>query len=218
MIPTRLSDFHAIYIVDTEYVATAGEPYDPVALGIMAYGSEAVRVYRRDDLLQWDALPFPTGPDVLTVCYNAAAEAGFLHVLGLDMAVHWVDLMAESRAQRNVCIPRRQLAMFEKRHPEVFRPNRDISLLETAALFGVEGGDAGVKDAGRDLILSRAWASGDVQVWQQIEDYCRSDVLLTARLLAKMEPHLDLRAALIRGRYAAEHGLAAAAVSKPTVA
>lgn len=206
MIPVSLDAFRTILIVDTEYVATPGEPYDPVALGVQVYGTEEVQVYGRADLLRWRTLPFPTGPEVLIVAYNAAAESGFLQVLGLAMPTCWLDLMAESRVMRNVCIPKKLLATFAKRHPEVFAPNRDISLLQTADMFGIEGGSADSKEEARELVLSRAWADDDPHVWQQILRYCASDVRVTAQLFAKMAPHLDVRPALIRGRYVAEHG------------
>src|SRR5262249_41812152 len=160
----------------------------------------------RSEILQWRKLPFLVGADTLVVCFNAAAESGFLHVLGLEMPVWWLDVMAESRVMRNVALRKGLLPKFEKLHPDVLAPNRDISLLRTAEWLGVEGGDADTKDWVRNLILSRKWASGDPIVWRQILDYCASDVRLTAQVFAKIEPHLDLQAALIRGRYAAEHG------------
>jgi DNA polymerase-1 len=191
MIPASLEAFQTILIIDTEYVA---------------YGSDQVRVYPRAEIQRWHELPFPTGPDVLAVVFNAAAESGFLHVLGVGMPVHWLDLMVENRALRNVCLPKRMLREFEKRHPEMLFPNRNLSLLKTAEVFGVEGGDAGAKDAARELIVSRVWEQGDPEVWRKIVEYCAEDVRLTAQLFTKMVPHLELRPALIRGRYAAEHG------------
>jgi hypothetical protein len=206
MIPASVEAFQTVLIVDTEYVAEPGEQYDPVALGVQVYGTDDVRVYGRDEVLQWRKLPFPVDADTLIVCYNAAAESGFLHVLGLGMPVWWLDLMAESRVMRNVCLPKRSLDKFAPHHPEIPSPNREMSLLKTAEWFGVEGGDADTKDLTRELILSRKWVSGEQAVWQQILEYCASDVRLTTRLFAKMEPHLDLQAALIRGRYVAEQG------------
>ena len=117
-----------------EYVADAGQPYDPVALGVCIYdGTDRVQVYDRAELLQWRELPFPIDAETVVVCYNAGAEAGFLHALGLGMPVWWLDLMAESRVMRNVCLRKGLVPAFEKRHPEILAPNRDISLLRTAA-------------------------------------------------------------------------------------
>jgi hypothetical protein len=59
--------------------------------------------------MQWTELPFPVDNQTLIVCYNAAAEAGFLHNLGLGMPAFWLDLMAESRAQRNVCLAKKHM-------------------------------------------------------------------------------------------------------------
>lgn len=206
MIPVSVEAFRTVVILDTEYVPVPGEPYDPVALGVMEVGSEHVRVYRREEVLRWRTLPFPCDASTLIVSYNAAAESGFLHALGLEMPCWWLDLMAESRALRNVCIAGKFLQKFATQHPEVYRPNRDITLLETAAFFEVPGGDSDFKEVSRDLIVSRQWESGRAEVWQQILDYCASDVQLTERLYHKMEPHIDVRSALIRGRFAMEQG------------
>ena len=80
MIPACLAAFSSVYVIDAEYVAVPGEPYDPVALGVMEVGSETIQVYRREELLRWDTLPFSCDTSTLVVCYNAAAEAGFRRV------------------------------------------------------------------------------------------------------------------------------------------
>src|SRR5439155_15083697 len=157
-------------------------------------------------MLEWRQLPFPIDKSTLMVCFNAGAESGFLHDLGLGMPPWVLDLMAESRVLRNVCLPKRLLSTFAKHHPEIPSPNLDMSLLKTVEWFGIEGGDADLKSDSRDLILSRKWETGDQDVWRRIKEYCASDVRLTSRLLDKMESHIDLQGALIRGRYAAEHG------------
>jgi DNA polymerase I-like protein with 3'-5' exonuclease and polymerase domains len=209
MIPASIEAFSKVVILDTEYVHEPGEQYDPVALGVMELGTDAVQVYCREEVLQWDTLPFPCDESTLIVCYNAAAESGFLHVLGLGMPVYWLDLMAENRVLRNVCIAGKFLQKFAVRHPEVFRPNRDVSLLEAAEFFGLEGGNGDVKEVSRELVLSRQWETGNPDVWRQILAYCASDVRLTARLFVKMEPHIaNLPGALVRGRYVAEQGRA----------
>jgi DNA polymerase I-like protein with 3'-5' exonuclease and polymerase domains len=120
----------------------------------------------------------------------------------------WIDLMAESRTLRNIAIAKRYMKPFQQAHPEIYRPNQDITLLESVDIFGVEGGgDADFKEVSRELVMSRQWESGDEGIWQQICAYCESDVRLTARLLMKVEPHIgNLQEALIRGRYAAEQG------------
>lgn len=206
MIPASVEAFRSILVLDTEYAYEPGEPFDPVALGVTEVGEGEARVYRREEVLEWRTLPFPCDASTLIVCYNAAAESGFLHALGLEMPCWWLDLMAESRVLRNVCIAGRFLQKFAVQHPEVYRPNRDIKLLETAAFFEVEGGDSDFKEDSRALIESRQWESGKPEVWQQILAYCASDVQVTERLYRKMEPHIDVRSALIRGRFAMEQG------------
>ena len=168
-------------------------------------GQTMCRCMTVPELLQWRELPFSIGAETLVVCYNAGAEAGFLHALGLGMPVCWLDLMAESRVMRNVCLRKGLVPAFEKRHPEILAPNRDISLLRTAALFGVDDGNADAKEDAGCHSQSEVEGSGTRPCGSRYESIA-SDVRLTARLFTKMEPHIDLQAALIRGRYAAEHG------------
>src|SRR4029453_6500585 len=120
MIPSSIEAFSSVVVLDAEYVADAGQPYDPVALGVCIYdGTDRVQVYDRTVLLQWRELPLPVDAETLVVCYNAGAEAGFLHALGLGIPVCWLDLMAESRVMRNVCLRKGLVPAFEKRHPEI---------------------------------------------------------------------------------------------------
>jgi hypothetical protein len=134
-----------------------------------------------------------------------SAEAAFLHVLGQEQPVWWLDPMVEDQARRTVCIAKKHLNRFTKAHPEMYRPNSPITLLECLDQWGIEGGDPAAKDLAREVILSRRWEQ-DASLWPQILAYCAEDVRLTAQLFAKMAPHIALQPALIRGRYAAEHG------------
>jgi hypothetical protein len=53
MIPSSLEGFRSIIVLDSEYVADAGQPYDPVALGVCIYeGTDRVQVYDRAELLE----------------------------------------------------------------------------------------------------------------------------------------------------------------------
>src|SRR5438552_703980 len=83
--PSSIGAFETVVILDSEYVAERGEPYDPVALGVQVHGKETVLVYGRDEMLEWRQLPFPIDKSTLMVCFNAGAESGFLHALGEGM-------------------------------------------------------------------------------------------------------------------------------------
>jgi hypothetical protein len=167
ILPKSLAEYPVV-IVDTEFIMTPGEPYEPVCLAWKYYGASETHVYDRRQLLQWTSLPFVAGPLTLCVAYNSAAEAGFLHHFPVEQPLLWLDLMAENRLWRNVCIRRSQLATFQTRHPEVFHPNRDISLVEACRLYGVAllPEVEVTKEQSRELILSRAWAGDDPEVWQ----------------------------------------------------
>ena len=205
-IPSNLAAFQTVWAMDTEFVIEAGEPFDPVMLAVQNVMTGQTHVYRRDAMLRWTQLPFRNDRQTLLVCFNASAEAGFLQALGLETDAWWLCLMAESRLERNFCIPRKQLRKFAATHPTLYRPNENITLIEAAAQVGLSGGDADYKALSRELVLSRQWETGEEGVWQAIATYCLSDVRLTAELFRRMEPTINFSAALIRGAYAAEHG------------
>src|SRR6516225_5015208 len=120
MIPSTLDAFDRIVVVDTEIVPVKGNPPLLVALGYQVLGDEQVRVYSREELLQWTTLPFPCDRHTLTIAYNVPAEAAFLHVLGREQPVWWLDPMVEDQVRRTVCISKKKLNRFTKAHPEMY--------------------------------------------------------------------------------------------------
>jgi DNA polymerase-1 len=205
MIPRTFDAFDRLVVLDTEFVPRPGNAPLLCALGYQIVGQEQVHTYRQDEILQWTTLPFPVDKGTLLIAYNVPAEAAFLHTLGLEQPRYWADPMVEDHRARTVCIPRKALRQFSKRHPEIFRPNSPCTLLQCLEQWGITDGDAQGKEVARDIILSRKWEQ-DARLWPQILAYQASDVRLLTALFLKMEGSLDPRSAIIRGSYAAAQG------------
>jgi DNA polymerase family A len=128
--------------------------------------------------------PFPIGPDALFVAYYASAELGCFRALGWPMPARILDLYVEFRARTNGLNPAGR------------------GLIDALAHFGLDAIGAVEKDRMRALILrGPPWSDAERE---EIIDYCEiGDVLPLERLLPAMLPKIDLRRALLRGRYMA---------------
>jgi hypothetical protein len=172
--------FKEIWAVDFEYIAKSGENPEPVCL--VAWELRSGRKLRlwRDEF--GTTPPYPTGPDVLFVCYYASAEIGCHLSLGWSMPERVLDLFTEFRNLANGT-----------------PPASGFGLLGALAYHGLDGIGVTEKDEMRDLILRGApWTDAQQA---SILDYCESDVSALSRLLPKMWPEIDLPRALLRGRY-----------------
>jgi hypothetical protein len=127
--------------------------------------------------------PYPIGPDTLFVAYLASAELGCHLALGWPLPARVLDLYVEFRNRANGLSP----------------PN-GFGLLGALTSHGLDAMDAAEKEAMRELaIRGGPWTLAEREA---LLAYCESDVLALARLLAAMEPKLDLsRAVACRGRY-----------------
>ena len=132
--------------------------------------------------------PYPIGPDVLFVAYNAVAEIGCHLALGWPAPARVLDLYVEYIASTNAF------------RPKGTKPPA-ANLISALTHFGLDTIGATEKRDMIDLILS-----GGPWTHQQREDilnYCESDVEALKRLLPAMLPLVDLPRALLRGRYMA---------------
>ncbi|CUI27256.1 DNA polymerase [Achromobacter kerstersii] len=181
-----LGNFTAVWVVDYEFRAYAGERPAPVCM-------VAHDIISGNTLRQWfDAAtpapcPFGTGDDTLFVAYYASAEMGCHLALGWPMPKHVLDLYAEFRVETNGRV----------------LPSGN-GLLGALTHYGEQGIEALEKDAMRQLILRGEPYSTEEQA--AIFDYCDSDVVATVKLLRKMwllfnDPQ-RLGFACNRGRYA----------------
>src|SRR5215469_15374140 len=130
------------------------------------------------------APPFPVGGDALFVAYYASAELGCFKALGWPMPANLLDLFIEFR-----------------NHANGLTTPAGFGLIGALAYFGLDSIGATEKDDMRALVLGGGPWSDDARV--AILEYCAGDVAALERLLPAMLPQLDLRRALLRGRYMA---------------
>lgn len=171
-----------VWLVDFEFYQPEGEPPRPICMVAQNYFTGEMR-----HAWLWDdphpECPIPLGPDVLYVAYNAGAELGCHQALGWDLPVHVLDLYIEFRVL--TC------GRF---------PPGGHGLLGALNWFGLGDISAAEKDTMRDLAIRGGPYSANERA--ALLDYCTSDVKALAQLLPRMWAGIDLRRALIRGRYA----------------
>jgi len=161
-----------------------GNPILPVCM--VAHNivtNQAIRIWQ-DELLTLKNAPFPTNSSAIAIAYYASAEIGCFIALGWPIPVNVLDLYTEFRCCTNG-IP----------------PISGNGLIGAMTHFGIPHIDSDEKTAMRDLILSQGpWSKTERN---DILDYCESDVIALGKLLAVMEPHIDMPRALLRGEYMA---------------
>ena len=174
MTPSRR--FAHLVRVDYEFVARPGQPPDVVCCAYKI-DDEPTRVLWRHQL--GAVPPYPIDDDTLVVSFTQAEW-------NCHLALHWklpkhvVDLNCELRLLSNgLKLPAGQ------------------SLLGFCRWFGLEAGDAAVKDAIRARII-QGWPFTPEEK-ALILKYAASDVDILTLLFERIEPHLDLDRALYRG-------------------
>jgi hypothetical protein len=174
--------FDETWLVDFEFSVPPGEKPTPICL--VARELTSGRKFRmwQDELFTMEGPPYPIGKNSLFVAYYASAEMGCQLSLGWPMPVNVLDLFVEFRNLTNG-----------------LSPPCGNSLLGALTWFGLYGVEAAEKESMRQLaIRGRPWTAEEQKA---LIDYCESDVVALAKLLPKMEPHLDMPRALLRGRY-----------------
>ncbi len=181
-----LSSFREIVVVDFEYYVGDGtEPIHPHCMIAIELNAGRVHRHDRQQLLRMAAPPFDIGPDVVYVGYALAAEMSVHQVLGWGRPHNMLDLFAEHRAETNGVIK-----------PGKYRKN---NLIVACQMRGIPTMEPTRKKALQELAGSNKHLS-DAEMAELI-DYCLEDVKVTAALLGKMQPTIDLPAAMCRGRY-----------------
>ena len=128
------------------------------------------------------APPFPIGSDAVVVAYYASAEMGCFRALGWPKPANILDLFTEFRDRTNG-LP----------------TPAGSGLVGALTYFGIDAIAATEKDRLRLLVLRDGpWSESERA---EILDYCASDTEPLKRLLAVMLPRIDLKRALLRGRY-----------------
>jgi hypothetical protein len=174
--------FREIVLIDFEFEIGQGER--PVPVCLVARELKNSRHFRLFQDQLGPTPPFATGPDVLLVAYYASAELGCYRALGWRMPERILDLFCEFRNRTNG-LP----------------TPAGASLLGALAYYGLDCTGATEKKALQTAIGDGTWRGQYTR--GEILDYCESDVDALARLLPAMWPTIDLKRALVRGRYMA---------------
>jgi hypothetical protein len=127
--------------------------------------------------------PFGVGPDVLFVAYFASAELGCFLELGWPLPARLLDLYVEFKWL--IC----------GRDGEPAKP----SLVYALDWFGLDSMDVVEKEEMRQLAI-RGGPYTEAER-RALLAYCEEDVRALVRLLPRLLPHLDLRRAVLRGRF-----------------
>lgn len=135
-----------------------------------------------DELWQFCAAPFDTGPNSVMLAYAAQAELSCFLELGWPAPDNVIDLFAEHRVATN----------------GIYLPLGN-GLLGALAIRGLAHIDAGEKEGMRELVMSKTEYSEQDRV--DILAYCVSDADGLEALLPTLS--IDLPFALLRGRFGA---------------
>ncbi len=177
-----LEAFEEVWVVDTEYSATAG--CRPVPICVVARELRSGRELRlwQDQLSTMKAPPFRIDDRALFVSYSAPAEFSVFYALNWPAPARVLDLFVEFRALTN------GLSTVS-----------GAGLLGALVYHGLPAMDGAEKTAMRDLAMRGGPFTADER--QGLLDYCAEDVYALERLLPRMLPRIDLPRALLRGRY-----------------
>lgn len=174
--------FREVWAVDFEFQAEPGHRPAPVCLVARELRTNTLLRVWQDELLEMTQPPFAIDDGSLIVTYYGSAEMGCFLTLGWPMPQRNLDLFVEFRAFTNgLSLP------------------CGAGLLGALTYFGLDAIDANEKEDMRNLVLRGGpWTDAERVA---VLDYCQSDVDSLMRLLPRMNAHLDLPRALLRGRY-----------------
>jgi hypothetical protein len=142
----------------------------------------------RDQLLACRRAPFDTGPRSAMIAYAANAELSCFLALGWPFPVNVLDAYVETCAAING-------------NTHIWPQKKRPKLPEALQLFGLEGMSVETKEQMRDMILQNT--DYTPQQKRDIQNYNRRDVVDSVALLKCLSPTIDLRYALMRGRFMA---------------
>jgi len=182
MTKKEIGDFREVWLVDFEFGCEDGCTPDPVCLVAKKLGSDHTYRLWQDELKKLKLPPYDIGPESLFVCYYASAEMLCHLDLGWPFPTYVLDLFTEFRNLTN-----------GRTLPS------GAGLLGAMVYFGLPAITAENKNEMRELALRGGpWSAEEQKV---LLEYCETDVDALKSLLPKMEPHIDLPRALLRGRY-----------------
>jgi hypothetical protein len=175
------------WCVDFEFHAPDGERPDPICMVARELRTKRTIRLWREKMASLSAPPFPIGPGALFVAYYASAEIGCFLSLGWPLPARILDLCVE----------------FKNRTSGIEVPC-GRGLVGALVYHGIDSMDAAEKESMRSLAIRGGPFTDDERM--ALLGYCESDVMALEKLLPAMLPRIDLRRALLRGRYMAAVG------------
>jgi hypothetical protein len=136
----------------------------------------------REELVIRSTPPFATGQDVLFLAYFTSAELGCYLVLNWPLPENVIDLYVEFRNLTNgLLLP------------------CGAGLIGALTYFGLDSMSAIEKESMRRLAMQGGEYTQEAR--KKLLVYCERDVSAVAQILERIEPHLDVERALLRGSY-----------------
>jgi hypothetical protein len=176
-------EFGEVWMVDFEFSQPVGGQPEPVCMVAIEFTSgRTIRLFKDELCRRGNEPPYLVSPNSLVVSYYAIAELSCHLALGWPQPVCVLDLYAEFRNLTN----------------GLEKPAGN-SLLGALAWFGIDIMDAVEKDAMRELAMRGGPWSADERA--ALLAYCERDVIALQKLFERMRPKLDIKRALLRGRY-----------------
>jgi hypothetical protein len=175
-------EFREVWVVDFEYSQPVGGHPVPVCMVAHEFTSDRTIRLFGDELSHCNEPPYAVSPDSLFVSYYAIAELSCHVALGWPLPAHVLDLYVEFRNLTNG-----------------LETPAGNSLLGALAWFGIDLMGSFEKDKMRQLALYNEPYSAEERA--ALLAYCEGDVIALRKLFERMRPKLDIKRALLRGRY-----------------
>lgn len=178
---SKLYEFQAVWFVDFEFRVQPGERPEPVCLVARElHSGQLIRQWLAD--VSTKRPPYDVGNHSLFVAFYAPAELSCHLALGWPMPTRVLDLYAEFRCLTNGT-----------------KVSGGNGLLGALAYCGLDCLATTEKQEMRELVLRGGPYSHTERT--ALLDYCQTDVDALPKLLDKTIERIDLRFALLRGRY-----------------
>jgi hypothetical protein len=176
-------EFGEVWIVDFEFSQPVGGLPEPICMVANELISNRTIRFFKDELCRsGNEPPYAVSPYSLVVSYYAIAELSCHLALGWPLPICVLDLYVEFRNLTNG-----------------LETPAGNSLLGALAWFGIDIMDAVEKDTMRQLAMRGGPWSAEERA--ALLAYCESDVIALRKLFERMRPKLDIKRALLRGRY-----------------
>jgi hypothetical protein len=176
-------EFGEVWMVDFEFSQPVGGLPEPVCMVANELtSSRTIRLFNDELRRCGNEPPYAVTRNSLVVSYYAIAELSCHLALGWPLPVCVLDLYVEFRNLTNG-----------------LETPAGNSLLGALAWFGIDLMDAVEKDTMRQLaIRGGPWSAEERTA---LLAYCERDVIALRKLFERMRPKLDIKRALLRGRY-----------------